>query len=124
MSRTFDQPLPDACPPQSATARQQPAYRIVQANPPSAEDFKTHAELGRAPFADQCRRSSLSIFATFRQAAHRKSLTPKLGSHIAYANLTPEHGLISPQNSTGHMDWWAYSGMVKPNEFSVVADEH
>lgn len=124
MTQTFDQPLPNACPPQSATARQQPAYRIVQGNPPSAGDFKTHSELGLALAADQCRRTSLSIFATYRQAAHRKSLSPKLGSHIAHANLTPAHGLISPQNAAGHMDWWAYSGMVKPNEFSVVADEH
>lgn len=123
MTQTFDQTLPDACPP-SATARQQTAYRIVHGNPPTSADFKTHAELGLAPTVDQCRRSSLSIFATFRQAAHRKSLSPKLGSHIAHANLTPAHGLISPQNSTGHMDWWAYSGMVKPHEFSVVADEH
>lgn len=124
MILTFDQPLPDACPPQSATSRQQPAYRIVRGNPPSEADFKTHAELGLAVTADQCRRSSLSIFATYRQAAHRKSLSPKLGSYIAHANLTQAHGLISPQNMAGHMDWWAYSGMVNPNEFRVVTDEH
>jgi hypothetical protein len=124
MPPTFDQPLTGPCPPQSATAREQPAYRIVKDDPPSGADFKTHAELGLALSADQCRRSSLSIFATFRQAAHRKSLTPTLGSHIAYADLTPAHGLISPQSSSGHMDWWAYKGMVKPNEFCVVTGEH
>lgn len=124
MTQTFDQPLPAACPPSSATARDQAAYRIVSSNPPSAADFKTHAELGLALSADQCRRSSLSVFATFRQAAHRRSLTPKLGAHIAHANLTPAHGVISPQNAVGHMDWWAYRGMVVPNEFNVVTGEH
>lgn len=124
VTQIFDQPLPDNCPPQSATARQQAAYRIVKDESPSAADFKTHAELGLAPSADQCRRSSLSIFATFRQAAHRQNLTPTLGAHIAHATLTPAHGLISPQNSVGHMEWWAHSGMVKPNEFSVVTGEH
>jgi len=124
VTQTFDQPLPGNCPPQSATARQQAAYRIVKDEPPSAADFKTHAERGLAHSVDQCRRSSLSIFATFRQAAHRKNLTPTLGAHIAHATLTPAHGLISPQNPVGHMEWWAYSGMVKPDEFSVVTGEH
>lgn len=124
MTLTFDQQLPDNCPPQSATAREQAAYRIVKNESPSAADFKTHAELGLAASAEQCRRSSLSIFATFRQAAHRKNLTPTLGSHVAHATLTPAHGLISSQNLVGHMEWWAYSGMVKPNEFSVVTGEH
>lgn len=124
MTQNFDQPLPDACPPESATSRKQPAYRIVQDNPPSEADFKTHAQLGLALSADECRRASLSIFATYRQAAHRKNLSPRLGSHIARANLTEAHGLISPQNSTGHMDWWAYSGMANPNDFSVVTDEN
>jgi hypothetical protein len=87
-------------------------------------DFKTHAELGLALSADECRRASLSIFATYCQAAHRKSLSPQLGSHVAHVNLTPAHGLISPPNSAGHMDWWAYSGMVNPNEFSVVSDDN
>ena len=48
MTPNFEQPLPDACPPESATRRQQPAYRIVRGDPPSKTDFKTHAELGLA----------------------------------------------------------------------------
>jgi len=124
MTQNFDQLLPETCPPESASRRQQPAYRIVRNSPPSMTDFKTHAELGLALSADECRRASLSIFATYRQAAHRRSLSPSLGSHIAHATLTTAHGLISPLNSTGHMDWWAYSGMVNPNEFSVVTDEN
>jgi len=124
MTQIFDQPLPDSCPPETATSREQSAYRIVQDKLPSMADFKTHAELGRAISADQCRRASLSIFATYHQAFHRRSLTPKLGSYIAHANLTQQHGLISPQNSKGHMDWWPYRGVINPSEFCVVADEH
>lgn len=125
MTQVFDQRLPDACPPQTATERHQPAYRIVSTAPPSVADFQTHAQLGTALSADHCRRSSLSIFATYRQAEHRRNISPRLGAHIAHANLTPDHGVISPPISTsGHMEWWAYSGKVIPSEFSVVNSEH
>lgn len=83
---------PDACPPASATSREQPAYRIVQDNPPSKADFKTHAELGLALSADECRRASLSIFATYRQAAHRNNLSPRLGA----AAMEVEIGVTFP----------------------------
>lgn len=120
MTQVFDQPLPQSCPPVSATARHQSAYRVVKNDPPSADDFRTHAQLGTAKSADQCRRSSLSIYETFRQAAHRRSLTPSLGVHIAHLSLTPMHGVISPPDKSGHMEWWAYAGMVQHTQFSVV----
>ena len=124
MSQVFNQALPEGCPPTSATSRPQAAYRIVKTDPATASDFQTHAQLGLAPHVDLCRRSTLSIFASYRQASHRRSLTPSLGAHVAHAALTAAHGVISSPNGAGHMDWWAFAGMVNPSEFKVVADEH
>lgn len=124
MAQEFDQQLPEDCPPSSATSRSQAAYRIVKTDPATVSDFRTHTQLGLAPNVDLCRRSTLSIFATYRQANHRRSLTPTLGAHVAHAVLTESHGVISSPNSAGHMDWWAFADMVKPSEFKVVADEH
>lgn len=124
MAHVFDQPLPDGCPPSSATSRVQHAYRIVKTDPATTSDFQTHAQLGLAPRADHCRRSALSIFASYRQAFHRRNLTPTLGAHVAYLALTAAHGVTSLPNGAGHMDWWAFAGTVKPPEFRVVAGEH
>ena len=124
MAPTFDQPLPDDCPPSSATSRSQAAYRIVKTQPPSAADFQTHAQLGLAPNVDLCRRSTLSIFASYRQASHRRDLSPRLGAYVAHTNLTAAHGVISLPNNMGHMDWWAFSGTVNLTEFQVVSGEH
>ena len=124
MTQTFDQSLPDDCPPSTATSRSQPAYRIVKTDPATVSDFQTHAQLGLAPHVDLCRRSTLSIFATYRQASHRRNLSPTLGAHVAYASLTTAHGVISPPNGAGHMDWWAFAGMVNALQFKVVSDEY
>jgi hypothetical protein len=88
------------------------------------EDFQSYAQLGLAPNVDQCRRFSLSIYESFRQANHRRNLTPRLGDYVAHANLTEEHGVISLPNHQGHMEWWAFAGMLKPEEFKVVSGEH
>ena len=124
MAHVFDQPLPEGCPPSSATSRPQNAYRIVTTDLATAADFQTHAQLGLAPHVDLCRRSTLSIFATYRQASHRRNVTPSLGAHVAYAALTAAHGVFSLPNGVGHMEWWAFANMLNPSEFKVVAGEH
>lgn len=99
-------------------------YRIVKTNPPTVDDFQTHAQLGIAPNVDYCRRCALSLYDSYSKAMHRLNLAPRLGRHIAQAKLTPDHGLISPVNKAGHMDWWAYRGAVMPGEFTVSDDEY
>ena len=124
MNPLFDPPLPLGCPPERATSRSQDAFRIVKRNPPALEDFHSYAQLGLAPNVDQCRRLSFSIYESFRQANHRRNLTPRLGDYVAHAKLTEMHGVISLPNHQGHMEWWAFAGMVKPEEFKVVSGEH
>ncbi len=124
MTQLFDPPLPPGCPPESATSRSQDAFRIVKFSIPTLEDFQSHEQLGLAPSVEPCRRLSLSIFNSYHQANHRRKLSPHLGDYIAYAKLTADHGVISLPNGQGHMEWWAYSGMVNPDEFKVVSGEH
>lgn len=120
MDERFDQPLPEACPPDTATSRTQEAFRIVTSSPPTAGDFLTHAQKGIAQNADPCRRTGISVFATYETAIHQQQLCPRLGKFIAKGQLTPDHGCISPPSPTGHMDWWAFASAVNPEEFTVV----
>ncbi len=121
MTTIFDLPLPPNCPLSGATARDQRAYRVAKSDPLTDSDLLTHLELGLAPKACPCKRASVSIFKSLEQARHRLDLSPHLGSHIAEADLTANHGEISPpQQNTGHMDWWPYSGMRRPTDFKAV----
>lgn len=120
MDENFDPPLPEACPPDSATCREQVAYRVVASSPPTEDDFLTHAQKGLAVGAPPCSRASISVFSTYESALHLRQMRPKLGNFIAKGHLTPKHGRISQPSSTGHMDWWAFSSMVNPREFTVT----
>lgn len=124
ISNQYDQQLPDECPPQAATQRDQVAFRIVKNNPPTADDFRTYTQLGLLPDADPCKRASLSVFESYRQAKHLRDLRPYLGEFIASANLTTLHGMLSPASGTGHVSWWAFAGSVNPAEFSVADHEY
>jgi hypothetical protein len=123
IAQSYDQPLPSNCPPETSSSRNQVVFRVVKNDPPSYDDFKTHAQLGLAKNAEKCCRSSISVFTSYRQANHLKDMKPAIGNHIAFANLTHAHGVISLPNNGGHMDWWAFSNMVKPEEFKVVQGE-
>lgn len=121
----YNQKLPEACPPTSASSREQRAYRILKAAGATLDDLKSHAELGTAVTADPCRRCGVSIFATYRQAQHRLAVSPHLGTAVGFAILTPGHGAISPaHHQSGHMDWWPFEGMANPADFKVVQGEH
>lgn len=121
VTEVFDLNLPATCPPEDATARTQSAYRLVKSDPPTQDDLLTHQELGLAPKANPCRRASISIFQSREQANHRLEMSPHLGSHIAFAELNAGHGQISrAQPQSGHMDWWPYQGMRRPEDFKVV----
>ena len=119
MTKKFDQELPADCPPENALPRDQTSFRIVETSPPTAADFKTHAQIGRAKNADPCQRNALSIYATYKDAQHRLDMSPYLGKFIARAALSPSHWLIGTPNRSGHMSWWAFPNMVRPNDFEV-----
>lgn len=121
MNNSYDLELPDECPLDGSTLGNLEAYRIVKTNPPSAEDLLTYKELESLPKANACKRVAISIFTSYDKAKHRLDLSPHLGADVAVIKLTPVHGPVSLSNhESGHMSWWPYQGMRKPEEFLVV----
>lgn len=121
MKQCFDLELPDDCPPSSAQEKQCQVFRIVKDITPSKDDLLTHQELNLLPRANACKRASVSVFDSQDNAVHRLDLSPNLGNYIAYSTLTPEHGKLSETNSkSGHIDWWPYKGMRRPDDFTVI----
>lgn len=120
MSAIFDLDLPPNCPVSHATEQQLLAYRVVVTDPPTAYDLRTYQELDLLPNANACKRASLSIYASYQHARHRLNVSPHLGSHVASAQLTAAHGLITSPSPIGHIDWWPYAGKRDPAEFQVV----
>lgn len=106
----FKEPLPNQCPPESASDSEiTEAWRLVSANPPTQDDFKSHAALGKTmpPGVDPCRWSSCSLIATGPAA---KALLPKIRArktHIAKLSIPTGSGLYVKQKS--HIDFWMFS---------------
>ena len=88
--------------------------------PPQAADFLTHRESGRMPDADPCLRSGLSVFGQRPDAVHQAQLFPRLGRHIAVANLRPEHGFtrLTRGKFPSHSTWWVHVGVDRASLFS------
>lgn len=116
----FDLTLPVGCPNADVEEREALAFRVVQSNPPTDADLKTYLELDLAHRADQCKRGSISLFATREQAQHLLDVKPHLGNFIASISLTRAHGRVGPPSSSGHIDWWPYRGMRRVADLTVI----
>ena len=116
----YDLVIPADCPEPSAGPYAGTAYRVVGRNPPTSGDLLTYLELQRLPRANLCKRASLSLYATRRQAQHRLDVSPHLGRFVAAVTLTPAHGKVSEPGAFGHMSWWPYKGMRNPDHFEVT----
>ena len=88
-------------------------YRIVRTNPPALEDFKSHAELGKAPHDDDpyVRRlaQGVSVFATLAQARRNARIFPSLGAFVAEIAI-PDEATCTAERSgrhPGHHTLWA-----------------
>ncbi|MFZ4789766.1 MAG: hypothetical protein ACOYMW_02505 [Candidatus Competibacteraceae bacterium] len=99
---------PEKCPPADAEDADGKVYRLVRSDPPTINDFRSHAELGKMLKAPPCLRHGLSTFRRYEDAHHQRDLLPMLGDRIAAAELKPEHGktkLTSGKQPT-HTTWW------------------
>ncbi len=121
----FPEDWPTDCPPPDAEEASGDVYRIVRDDPPASADFATHWETGRLPKAPPCLRLGLSVFRDVREARHQRCLFPKLGSMIARASLTSDHGLtkLTHGSQPTHTTWWAYEGVHRASLFAVVEEE-
>lgn len=116
----FDLELPAGCPKADVGESEGTAYRVVRTEPPTREDLLTYLELKLLMTADTCKRGSISLFSTLEQAQHRLEISPHLGNFVASVSLTNAHGRVGKPSSSGHIDWWPYVGMRKPEDFKVV----
>lgn len=121
----FPDAWPAACPPHDAVDAEGEVFRIVGHDPPVCEDMASHFETGRLQKAPACLRCGLSVFREVRDAAHQRSLLPKLGKYIVRATLTTEHGKtkLTTGKQPTHTTWWAYEGVNRPSLFSVIPEE-
>lgn len=119
---TFDLALPANCPKADVDEFDGVAFRVVKTDPATDADLRTYLELGLLPTAPECKRGSVSLFATFEQALHRLEVSPHLGKCVASITLTRAHGRVGSPSPAGHMDWWPYQGMRKATDLKVIAE--
>jgi hypothetical protein len=117
--RHFPADWPPGCPPSGAVDAAGIVHRIVKNQPPQEDELKSHAELGLAPGAPPCARLAISVFTSREGACHRLRLSPHLGTMVASAALSAEHGRLgTPNAKSGHREWWPYAGVVRHALFS------
>lgn len=119
----FNFPDCQCCPPEDAEPANGVYFRVGRNNPPTNEDFKSQAELGRAHSGDECLRLGLSTLRDLTEAKHLIQLNRRLGSVIYKAELNSSHGkskMTSSRQSPSHTTWWACSDIDRVSPFSVV----
>jgi hypothetical protein len=113
---------PENCPPLDAEDARGTVYRLVKSDPPIADDFRSHAELGKMPKAPPCLRHGLSTFRRYEDANHQRDLLPYLGDKIAMAELKPEHGKtkLTQGRQPTHTTWWPYEEVQRAGLFRCL----
>jgi hypothetical protein len=94
-------------------------WRLVDHDPPTNADFRTHMELGKAPNADACLRCGLSVQPTEEDARHLLELQPRLGKFVAFADLDPQRGVIKQTLKAPHHTWWPDERAPRHDGFRV-----
>ncbi|WP_440998067.1 hypothetical protein [Arhodomonas sp. SL1] len=123
MSPSFPAAWPNDCPPADAESPKGEYYRIVKTNPPSDQDFLSHAERGKSGGGDCCMRCGLSVFSDVEEARHAKKVMPALGEHLVVAALDARHGRTKRTPSRrhkSHVTWWPFEGIGRAELFAVV----
>lgn len=123
MTCRFPTDWPADCPPQAAQEANQAVFRLVKEEPPSAGDLASHHETGKLPGACPCLRCGLSVLPSLDDALHQRDLMPKLGDHIAQAQLQPMHGKTQHTPSRrlpAHLTWWPAVALERHTIFQIV----
>lgn len=114
---------PKGCPSSDAEAASGLYFRVGRHNPPTAADFQSQAELGRAVSGDECLRVGLSMLRSLTDAEHLIRLNRKLGTEIYRGELITSHGhskLTGSHRSPSHTTWWPFAGIDRAAPFSMV----
>lgn len=118
----FPEHWPPHCPPDDAQDAQGVYFRVVADNLPTADSFKSYAELGLATAAHPCKRLGLSVLRTLDDAIHQTRLFPKHGRYVCRADLAPEHGKTLATRGTlpTHTTWWPFLSVDRVAPFAHV----
>jgi hypothetical protein len=116
---------PSGCPPFDAADAEGAAFRIVNNDPPLAEDVASHFETGKLRKAPPCLRCGLSVFREVQDAVHQRRLFPRLGQWIAQAALRSIHGKTKATAGMQptHTTWWPYDGVNRAMLFAIVRED-
>lgn len=130
MSRmpTFPNDWPEGCPPNHAHPPAQDFHRIVKANPPDAESFKSYREMRKADRGQPCSAAGLSVFTDKADAQHYQAKYPSIGELVATGTLNATHGLWAPEprktsGGATHSSWWAYDHITPDKRCALFAIE-
>ncbi len=115
-----------SCPPVDAVTRTENVYRFVDANPPTAHDFRSHAGgLSKKAKSDpqkHCQACGISVTDTLANA-RALSLLPLFRKRmLAEGRPTPGVVKVTPAvGKPGHMTWWIPKGASPWTNFKVLA---
>lgn len=116
---SYLEPLPEGCPPLEAAAIESPlaVFRLVKANPPTAQDFRSQRALkpGARFSVSECQARGLSVFTEKRDCANLLKLAHMRGGMIARVQLEAGAGRIQQTNTPSHHTWWPLA------EFDILA---
>jgi hypothetical protein len=107
--------LPEGCPPPEAhevkTSRE--VLRLVSANPPTLEDFKSEgAKNPGKRYRDECRASGLSVVLSREDCDTLLKLPTQTGKMVCSVTLTAGAGSIQKTSTTlrpTHHTWWPFA---------------
>lgn len=106
----FPSDWPSDCPPQDAAAPSGEHVRIVRGAVATADDFRSHRELGKLPKAPPCLRAGLSMFRAVEEAERMALLFPVLGAFVARGELDAQYGrsMLTTGREPSHTTVWPF----------------
>ena len=115
---------PQNCPPFASEPANGEVFRLVRNSPPEREDFQTHFETGKLPFAEPCLRCGLSVFTNLSDVIHQRTIYPMLGTFVAKGQLTTTDGvtMLTKGRFPSHTTWWPFERIDRARSFRVVEE--
>lgn len=105
--------LPRGCPPDDAREIGAPCtvYRLVEAKPPTSEDFKSLRSLGNTnDQLDECLARGISVFSDIKDAENQIGAVFKFRSFfVCHVQLGEGAGVIKKTGKRSHHTWWPYA---------------
>jgi hypothetical protein len=118
--------FPKQCPPAEARSDTIEVYRLVDHDPPTADDFRPiRIEAPHRPFsADQlCLACGVSVFKTVADAVRtRLRFRPLRSKRIAKGTVMPDDGLVLETGEPTHTTWWLQTITPQSSFAEVLPD--